>query len=165
MMKRLVFSYAIAALAISALQCEGAFRPFSEFSCILKPSPLGGIGVFATHDSAAGTPLLRPEHCSTVRTLKIKDVPLEFLKYCVFISLEECTGPRHFDHMEIGWYLNHSATPNIAAEGSAGYYAFKAIRDIQAGEEILLDYNELGEPEALKEEYYRGVSGHEGLEI
>lgn len=154
-MKQKIIICTLSAAFFLALQSKDNFKPFSEFSLILKPSPISGIGVFATHDIAAGTSLLRPEHCDTVRTLKIEEVPAEFLKYCVMINALECTGPRQFDHMEIGWYLNHSAHPNIAAEGSDGYYSFKAIRDIKAGEEILLDYNDLGEVATLKEEFYK----------
>lgn len=124
---------------------------FSEFSLILKPSSLGGIGVFATHDIPSGTLLFTKTH--EMRTLKAKDIPQEFIKYCIFVSDEEYICPERFDRMEIGWYINHSATPNID-------YDFKlcklyAIKNIKAGDEILIDYNYLDEPEHLKENYYQ----------
>lgn len=62
---------------------------WTEFSFILKPSPLGGIGVFATHDISSGTLLFNQEG-HKIRTLKIKDVPKELIKYCVYINDEEC---------------------------------------------------------------------------
>lgn len=135
---------------------------WSEFSFMLKPSSLGGIGVFATHDIPAGTILFSPNF--EIRTLKIKDVPEPLLQYCIYINDEECLGPERFDRMEIGWYLNHSATPNIArkipvsnaeAVKNIKERAMHAIQDIKAGDEILMDYNELDEPEHFKEDYYR----------
>ncbi len=86
---------------------------WSEFSFILKPSPLGGVGVFAIHDIPVGTQVFSPT-VSVKRVLKVKDVPAELLKYCIYINDEECFAPERFDRMEIGWYLNHSATPNSA---------------------------------------------------
>ena len=117
---------------------------WSEFSYVLKPSPLGGIGVFATHDIAAGTLLANKGH--KIRVLKIKDIPPEFLKYCIYINNEECVCPERFDHMEIGWFINHSATPT---------YSFYALKAIKAGDEIVMDYNSLNEPADLKEDYYK----------
>jgi len=136
-------------------------KTWSETSFILRPSSIGGIGVFATHDIPAGTLLCRTSH--NKRTLKIKDVPFEFLKYCVYINDEECICPERFDRMEIGWFINHSATPNIASNtsttmtsnGPIRAYSFYALTDIKAGNEIVIDYNSFNEPENLKEEYYK----------
>ena len=121
----------------------------TEFSFILKPSPLGGIGVFAAHDIAAGTRALSGKF--EPRTMKTKEIPEEFLKYCIHINDEECLCPQLFDRMEIGWYLNHSDTPNIVRVAHNQVYA---LRDIKAGEEILIDYNQFDEPVHLKEAYY-----------
>lgn len=123
---------------------------WSEFSFILKPSPIGGIGVFATHDIPSGKRIFSGEF--TRRKMKTKDLPLEFRKYVIFINDEECFCPERFDRMEIGWYINHSDTPNITEISDKHLVA---LRDIKAGEEILLDYNELNEPEHLKESYYK----------
>lgn len=134
----------------------------SEFSFVLKPSPIAGIGVFAIHDIPKGAIVLTTEF--RIRSLKTKDVPKELLHYCVYLNDEECLGPEHFDRMEIGWFINHSKTPNIARDfveyateelNSFKARPFIAIQDIKAGDEITVDYNYLAEPEALKEEYYR----------
>ena len=138
---------------------------WSEFSFMLQPSPLGGIGVFATHDIPAGTHLFNQNF--EIRTLKVKDVPAALLKYCIYISDEECLCPERFDRMEIGWYINHSSTPNIARKNRvSNAEAVKnikertvhAVRDIKAGDEILIDYNSLDEPEHMKEDYYKPKS-------
>jgi len=122
---------------------------WTEFSFILKPSILGGIGVFSTHDIPAETPLFSGK--PTSRRMKIKDIPVDFIKYCIFINDDECLCPERFDRMGIGWYINHSNDPNIGKKADR----FITIRAIKSGEEILLDYNELNEPENLKEAYYK----------
>lgn len=121
----------------------------TEFSFILAPSHLGGIGVFATHDIDKGTPLIPGRFTKVVRNKK--EIPPDFLKYCIFINDEECWCPERFDRMEIGWYINHSDDPNIGKKNDVVY----VLRDIKKGEEILIDYNELDEPEHLKEAYYK----------
>lgn len=129
---------------------------------MLKPSPLGGIGVFATHDIPAGTLLFNRDF--ELRTLKVKDIPKPLLPYCIYLNDEECLCPERFDRMEIGWYINHSSKPNIARRNKvSNAQAVKDLkartvhttRDIKAGEEILIDYNSLNEPDHLKEAYYK----------
>lgn len=135
---------------------------WSEFSFIVKPSPLGGVGVFATHDIPIGTQVFSPT-ISVKRILKVKDVPAELLKYCIYTNDEECIAPERFDRMEIGWYLNHSSTPNIAKKNLLQHdqvsdrvqKPFFVIKEIKAGDEILIDYNYLNEPDHLKEDYFR----------
>lgn len=123
---------------------------WTEFSCILKPSTISGIGVFAAHDIAKGAPVFTNKH--PTRRMKISDVPPEFIKYCVYVSDDECIAPERFDRMTIGFYLNHSDTPNIKKISDTEAIA---ARDIKAGEELVMDYNQLNEPEHLKEEYYK----------
>ncbi len=141
--------------------------PWSEFSFLLKPSPLGGVGVFCTHDIAADTLVFR--HAHQLRILDIKDVPGDFLKYCIYISDKEVIAPEHFDRMEIGWFINHSSEPNIENRHpirnvqranllemmtDMKVRSIYTKRNISAGEEILIDYNNLDEPTHLKESYY-----------
>lgn len=54
--------------------------------------------------------------------------------------------------MEVGWYLNHSASPNMARLGNGRWLILK---DIEQDEEILVDYNEFNEPEETKETFYK----------
>jgi hypothetical protein len=126
-------------------------RKTTEFSFILKPSP-HGIGVFAVHDIARGTPLRlfpgRKGGGYKVRTKK--EVPETFRKYFIDRG-ETLSGPNDLGCMEIGWHLNHSADPNARHRD----YEYYALRDINAGEEITIHYNSLEEPEEAKEDYYR----------
>lgn len=134
-----------------ASQMEEKKMEWTEFSFVLKPSSLGGIGVFAIHDIPVGTIKTSIHKKVTPRTMKVKEVPPELLKYCVYLSDEECHCPERFDRMEIGWYLNHSDYPNIAKNSNNETVV---VRPIRAGDEVLLDYNQLNEPDHLKEAYY-----------
>ncbi len=124
----------------------------SEFSFILKPSQRG-IGVFATHDIKKGT-LLRLFSEAKSRLLPKGEVPVPFRDYPVDRG-DQWKCPPDFGAMAVGWYLNHSkncnAAPGPIVDDDWEYYA---TRDIAAGEEILIDYNALGEPEDAKEDYY-----------
>lgn len=46
--------------------------------------------------------------------------------------------------LDISFYLNHSKTPNMGVyeDTSEGYFIFRALRDIEVGEELTFDYSE-----------------------
>ena len=124
----------------------------NEFSFVLKPSE-HRIGVFAAHDIKNGT-FLRlfgdDRHPEESRMLSKETVPAQFRHYCIDRG-SQFACPDDFGAMHIGWYLNHSHAPNAAHRK----YQYYAIRDIAAGEEILIDYNTLEEPDEVRESYYR----------
>lgn len=124
----------------------------NEFSFILKPSNYG-VGVFATHDIKGGTFLRifgkEMMHEQRVRILPKENVPVLFHDFCMDRG-HSLICPEDFGEMPVGWYLNHSKEAN-AVHRDFNWYA---KRDIVAGEEILIDYNSLEEPESAKEEYY-----------
>jgi len=125
----------------------------NEFSFILKPS-IFGIGVFAAHEIKKGTHLRLFgdekvfEH--RVRIMDKKDVPEFFQSYCMDRE-NKLVCPLDFGNMPVGWYLNHSKKTNTVRRD----YHWYALRDIKEGEEILIDYNSLEEPEKSKEDYYK----------
>lgn len=125
----------------------------NEFSFILKPAQYG-VGVFTLHDIKAKTYLrlfgdeIKPDQ-GTPRNKE--DLPDTFRQYCLDRG-DTLSCPKDFGRMEIGWYLNHSKTPNAHHDDDYNYYA---SRDIKAGEEVTIDYNLLGEPEDTKEDYYQ----------
>lgn len=85
----------------------------NEFSFMLKPSEYG-VGVFAVHDIKKDTylRLFREKDTPLVAIdRKVNDVPEIFKEYCLSRG-DTMKCPRDFGHMEIGWYLNHSKTPN-----------------------------------------------------
>lgn len=115
-----------------------------EFSFILKPSDIHGVGVFTTHAIPAGT-RLRLFARSDVARYK-HSVPKLFDRYVVVVDAPRIMCPQDFGRMSVGWYLNHSDDSNTKIVGN---YQYVAARDIQADEEITIDYREL-EPSPLE---------------
>lgn len=124
----------------------------NEFSFILKPSTYG-VGVFATHDIAKDTFLRlfgdeeKLENRAVLR--KATDVPESFQEYCINRG-DQLYAPKDFGCMPVGWYLNHSKKPNAVHR----HYQWYAARDIVAGEETVIDYNTLEEPENARAPFY-----------
>jgi len=125
----------------------------TEFSFILKPSDFG-VGVFAAHDIKKGTHLRLFGDNETINLRSVsrpkETVPEIFQQYCMDRG-NEMICPEDFGQMHVGWYLNHSKTPNTFRDKDFKWYA---LRDIKEGEEITIDYNTLEEPNEVKEDYY-----------
>ena len=111
---------------------------------VLKPSAIHGIGVHTTEPIGRGEHLRlwHPEDYRFVTFAQAEQDPdLRAFRniYCV----KDATGyhcPLDFHRMSIGWYMNHSADPNVRWRDNYEYYA---ARDIAAGEEIVCDYRTL----------------------
>ena len=131
----------------------------NEFSFVLKPSSYG-VGVFAVHGIKKGTHLRlftnSTEGVNHVRRLKKENIPEAFLDFCVDRG-DEMACPDDFGQMSLGWYMNHSMIgANVEHKNPANEaYQWYASRDIQEGEEILINYNTLEEPEDSREGYYK----------
>jgi len=124
----------------------------NEFSFILKPSPIGGVGVFALHDIPADADLALVPSDYETRLLHESEIPLALRMYCVARENDMWVCPAQFNRLELSWHLNHSEEPNALHIGKG---AFRTCKAIKADEEILINYNTLNEPEAKKEDYYR----------
>lgn len=106
----------------------------NQFSFILKPSSIEGVGVFSAHSIKKGTLLnLFPEDS---KKQLLKNIPKEFRKYVLHFG-KYGYGPKRFNCIPVGWYLNHSDNPNAYLEDDEYY----ASRNIKRGEEIEIDYN------------------------
>ncbi len=111
----------------------------------LQPStiPDAGVGVFATADILAGTVLSELFADDDVRWLTTEEfaalnLPGGLDHY--FIPYQDgYSGPRDFNRLSVGWYLNHADAPNLG-HIEWDYYA---LRDIAAGEELFIDYEQL----------------------
>ncbi|MBS4027661.1 MAG: SET domain-containing protein [Ignavibacteriales bacterium] len=106
----------------------------TEFSFVLNVSKINGVGVFATHAISKGTKL----NLFWERGRSLKIVPKAFLKYCIEDGKQYACAT-NFGRMSVGWYLNHSKTPNAFHKN----YLYFANRNIKVGEEILIDYDTL----------------------
>jgi len=113
----------------------------------LKPSGIAGagVGVFATADIAAGTVLHE----------LFADDDVRFVPWAEFAALpgppevrenfavrydDGAYLPRDLNRISVGWFLNDSRDPNLAHDAD---YVYFARRDIAAGEELLIDYDQL----------------------
>ncbi len=119
-------------------------RKQSKSLVLLRPSKIEGIGCFCDIAIKKG---------ETVRVWDGKDsewVPLkkahasphaEFYKRMGIRNEGGYWAPKDFLVMSAGWYMNHSATPNLQSDdGDRTYYA---VRDIKAGEELTMDYRRM----------------------
>ena len=115
-----------------------------EFSFVLKPAGDRGIGVFTTHGIAQGTPLrLFPEGATRQFTHEQLDRDPRLKQFCQFYGVDIDAGSSvapDFGRMSVGWYLNHSETPNAKRNEDWDYFA---SQDIAANEEVTIDYREL----------------------
>lgn len=126
----------------------------------IKPSPIEGIGVFAAADIPAGQ-VLKMWTEDDLRFISeaqaAADPEFAFFgeRYCVQVEGGyHC--PLSFQRMSIGWFTNHSETPNARCVPELNWN-YVATRDIAAGEEILIDYAELSPEEAKLSEAFRAA--------
>jgi SET domain-containing protein len=121
-------------------------RKLSRALVHLRPSQIDGIGCFTD---------IRIEKGELVRVWDGEDstwVPLREAHASRHRDLYKRFGirstggywvPPDFLRMSAGWYMNHSAQPNLQSDdGEVTYYA---LRDIAAGEELTIDYRRMDE--------------------
>ncbi|MDB5313899.1 MAG: hypothetical protein JWO38_8101 [Gemmataceae bacterium] len=104
-----------------------------------------GVGVFATMDIPRGTVLKGLFGDEDVRWLSWEafaalDLPADLKDHFPVRYDTGCYLPRDFNRMSVGWFLNHSPEPNLAHDPGYDYYA---LRDLVAGEELLINYDDL----------------------
>ncbi len=120
----------------------------TEFSFVLAPSQIHGIGVFATHSIKKGAKLrLFSDETPRYISRNSEDFKSPLIKkFCEWYCVEDEGGffcSLDFGQMAVGWYLNHSKTPNAHHIE----YIYYALKDINEGDEILIDYDTLEEHE------------------
>ncbi|MBS1493180.1 MAG: SET domain-containing protein-lysine N-methyltransferase [Bacteroidetes bacterium] len=107
----------------------------------LRPSTIHGVGVFAVIDIKKDTPLelFEPEDDNFIPFEHVPNskFPEKIIEKYSIMGDEGYSGPKSFHRMSIGWYLNHSDTPNIYCNEDYEYFA---LRDIAADEELTVDY-------------------------
>ncbi len=116
-----------------------------EFSFILKPSKIAGVGVFTTHPIKKDTRLMIFSGGGPGRKMRMSEVRknpalAKFVEFFAVVSDGWCYIPACFSAMPVGWYLNHSTTPNAYHDEGYKYYA---SRDIDEGEELTINYYDL----------------------
>jgi len=110
----------------------------------LRASTIHGVGVFAVEKIKKGLkiPLFEDDDYRFIRTSQIKKTgfPKSLIeKYSIHYP-KGYSSPKNFHRMSIGWYLNHSDTPNVFHDENHDYFA---MRDIKRNEELSINYDEL----------------------
>ena len=121
-----------------------------EIYVALKPSPLHGIGVFAIRDIPKGCRTIFSQYAGEYIKLPIRDVEAlpEHSRnlvetYCLYDDHHYYVPEYGFKIMDMVLYLNHSSTPNVRSINDGEF--FEALRDISAGEELLVNYSSIVE--------------------
>ena len=120
----------------------------NETYIMLKPSGIHGIGVFAIRPIPKGCRNIFSKGQGEWIKLPIADVEKlpahskELIEtYCLFDEENYFVPDYGFKKMDLVNFLNHSDTPNVISINDGEF--FEAIRDIKAGEELVIDYGEI----------------------
>ena len=112
----------------------------------LQPSTVcDGVGVFAIIPIPAGTALFKdviPDK-EYIEFSELENVPKEILNYLISMCNSDETGiylSRTVNNINISYFVNHADAPNV--EHDLIHDEYRAIRNIDAGEEILCVYYE-----------------------
>lgn len=128
---------------------EELLRELSEETyAALKPSPVHGIGVFAIADIPKGCRNIFSRNCGNwvpVPITEVEQLPAHSRSlietYCLFDEDHYFVPDYGFKLADLVNFLNHSSEPNLVSVNDGEY--FEAIRDIQAGEELFINYEEV----------------------
>lgn len=115
---------------------------------MLRPSAIEGVGVFAIRDIPKGCREMfsKPDAAEQWTMLSKREVEAlppqaRFLveNYCLYDEqLNYFVPGQGFKKMDLCVFLNHADTPNVCSVDEGAF--FEALRDIKAGEELLIDY-------------------------
>ncbi len=110
----------------------------------LRASKIHGVGVFAAEKIKKGIlmSLFEKDDFRFIRVDQIKKIgiPEKFIRKYSIQFPDGYSSPKNFNRMSIGWYLNHSASPNVFRNANYDYFA---MRNIKRNEELTINYDEL----------------------
>jgi SET domain-containing protein len=121
---------------------------------MLRPSPVGGVGVFAIREIPKGCRSMFSNPHADEKWIKISRQEMEALptfaqdiivNYCLFDEDAYFVPEKGFKKMDLSYYVNHSDSPNIISINEGEY--FEATRVIKVNEELFLDYGTIVEGE------------------
>jgi SET domain-containing protein len=116
----------------------------------IRPSSIHGNGVFALRKIPKGCRELFSEGLGEfipIERSEIDALPVHSRKlvetYCLYDETHYWVPEYGFKVMDVSVYLNHSDTPNIISINDGEF--FETLRDIEEGEELLIDYGTIVE--------------------
>jgi SET domain-containing protein len=117
---------------------------------MLRSSPIAGVGVFAIKNIPKGCRDMfskpdKSDQWITISKQEVASLPdhsrLLIENYCLFDEENYFVPDYGFKKIDLSLFLNHSDSPNVMSIQDGNY--FEAIRDIQKGEELVIDYGEI----------------------
>lgn len=118
----------------------------------LKPSGIHGVGVFALRNIPKDCTKMfstEPGEWHRLDFSEVEHLPPHARKlietYCLFDETHYFVPAQGFQVMDLSLFLNHSDQPNIVSVDEGAY--FMSLREIIAGEELLIDYGTLVDSE------------------
>lgn len=119
---------------------------------MIQPSPVHGIGVFAIRHIPKGTNTIFSKGLGEWISISKEEVAalpvasrLLIENHCLFDEEVYFVPDYGFKLIDLVIYLNHSDTPNVISIDDGA--KFEAIRDIEIGEELFVDYGTIVEGE------------------
>ena len=113
--------------------------------CRIKPSKIGGVGVFAIQDIPANTELFKgmiDQEWIKLTTQEISALPPEVLKMIddfFVIENNSVSLPKGgLNSMDMSYYINSSTEPNAVTTDNG--FTFFSSRAISKGEEVTISY-------------------------
>ena len=118
--------------------------------CILLPSGIEGVGVFALRNFTIGEllPFFQSQKNIShwVSAVQLKKMTELQRRWCKRYGVLDDFGywiPNNPHLMDYGWFMNHSDNPNTrCADDGHSYFV---IIPITKGQEITINYNEIGD--------------------
>ena len=127
----------------------------SNTHVMIKPSAIEGIGVFAIQDIPKGCREIfsredtNKEEYITINKARVDKLPSHsrhlIETYCMFDADNYFVPEDGFKKMDLVSFLNHSDKPNVISINEGEF--FEAIKDIEKGEELVVDYGEIVDEE------------------
>lgn len=126
---------------------------------IVKPSELEGLGLFAAEEITKGTPVwvYNPKFDISFEPGEVAEMPVsnrDLVERYAYLSTE---SGKYVYSIDDSRFMNHSATRNnldIVAFPGEPETRGVANRDIEAGEEILINYRSFDAGDAVSQEEY-----------
>lgn len=126
----------------------------NDVYCKIAPSSVDGVGVFAIKKIPKTVNPFKTTSPLRYSVITLKDDDVKDLNPNVRKVLKDfCKSGDVYDvpynglnALDISFYMNHSNTPNVdIVSGTDEYLEFRTNRDIEVGEELLIDYRQYTE--------------------
>ena len=126
--------------------------------CRVGVSKISGVGVIAIRNIPTGVEILKFSNSVLDESVEVGEgevlgLELSVVDYINHMLVKTEYGSYHFpskgiNSIDVSFYLNHSGTPNVELSRGGDdreFLSFEATKDIECGEEITQDYNNLSD--------------------